>query len=414
MLLTTTSSRLVKPAAPFLPFSIPSVGSEEIRELIAVAESGWLTAGPRTQRFEEAFREYTGAAEAVATSSCTAALHLALRALHIGPDDAVLTSPFTFSATANVIVHCGAQVLFADICPKTYNLDPGAVERVIREQCRPSRQGWVATLRARRRLRAVIAVHYAGQSCAMEELAALAERYQFSLVEDAAHAAGARYRGRSVGTLGQAGCFSFYPTKNMTTGEGGMLTSHDSSLAARARLLSQHGITRDGWQRYSTEQAWEYDVVEAGFKYNMTDLAAALGVHQLLRLNEFVDRRRSLASSYDRAFGGRSDLIIPYEDPRAFHSRHLYPVQIASKRVSRDQFIQALRRRNIGSSVHFVPLHLTRFYRERFGFRRGDFPVAEQAFERIVSLPLFPAMSDDEAARVIDAVAEILDGGVSP
>lgn len=391
---------------------MPLLGPDEIEELLAAVESGWLTAGPRVRRFEEAFREYVGAAEAVATSSCTAALHLALRALDIGPGDAVLTSPFTFAATANVVVHCGAEVLFADVCPRTYNLDPNAVAQLLEERCRVCEDGSLQVRASGNRVRAVVAVHYAGQCCAMDELSELARRYRFTIVEDAAHAAGSRYRERSAGILGDAGCFSFYPTKNMTTGEGGMLTTNDKRLAARARQLAQHGISRDGWQRYSAEAQWRYDVEHAGYKYNMTDLLAAIGIHQLRRLDGFVERRRQLAARYDRAFAGRSDLAPPYEQPGCFHSRHLYPVQIVSPRVTREQFIAGLRRRNIGSSVHFIPLHLTSFYRNRFGFRQGDFPVAESVFERIVSLPLFPAMTDEDAERVIEACVETLEGSI--
>lgn len=391
----------------FLPLSTPSIGPDEIRELLETVDSGWLTAGPRTCAFEEAFKQYAGAAEAVATNSCTAALHLALRCLDVGPDDAVLTSPFTFAATANVIVHCGAEVLFCDISPRTYNLDPAAAEEFLKKQCRTDRKG-ILRAPSGRRLRAMIAVHYAGQSCAMDELAALAGAHGFFLIEDAAHAAGARYRGRAAGTLGHAGCFSFYPTKNMTTGEGGMLTTNDRALAERARTLCQHGLSRSGWQRYSAEARWRYDVAEAGYKYNMTDLQAALGIHQLRRLDGFVARRRQLAALYDQAFAGRADLILPCETPECFHGRHLYAVQVVSPAVARDQLAEELRRRGIGSSVHFIPLHLTTFYQRRFGFRNGQFPIAEQVFARILSLPLFPAMTDEDAARVIKAMMEIL------
>jgi dTDP-4-amino-4,6-dideoxygalactose transaminase len=396
-------------SAAFLPFSEPWVGADEMRELLATLDSGWLTTGPRTERFERAFREYVGTQEALATNSCTAALHLALRALDIGPGDAVVTSPFTFAATANVIVHCGAEVLFADIHPDSYNLDPAAVEGMCLEQCEPEPGGGLRVTRSGNRLRAIVAVHYGGQSCAMDELGALAGRFRLVLLEDAAHAAGARYRGRPVGALGHAACFSFYPTKNMTTGEGGMLTTDDRTLAARARRLSQHGISRDGWQRYCAEGSWRYDVEEAGFKYNMADLQAALGLHQLKRLDGFVERRRRLAALYDRALAGRPDLIVPREQPGCFHSRHLYPVEITSQSVSRDRFIERLRERRIGSSVHFIPLHLTSFYQRSCGFRRGDFPVAERVFERIVSLPIYPAMSDEQAAQVVEACVESLE-----
>jgi len=393
---------------PFLPFSAPWVGEQELAELADAAGSGWLTAGPRTRRFEEAFAAYVGVQEAVATSSCTAALELALKAMDIGPGDAVITTPFTFAATANVIVHTGAEVVFVDISPRSYNLDPAAVARFLAENCAPSPAGHRVTRGRGRRVRALIAVHYAGLSAPMEELEQIGRRFHIAILEDAAHAAGARYRGRPVGTLGRAGCFSFYPTKNMTTAEGGMLTTDDRELAGRVRRLSQHGITRDGWQRYSAEGGWRYDVVEAGYKFNMTDLQAALGLVQLGRLDGFVDRRRLIAAHYDRAFQSHRELVVPPDSPDCHNSRHIYPLGVRSQRVSRDQFIERLKERQIGSSVHFIPLHLTRFYSERFGFRPGDFPNAERVFESVVSLPLYPAMTDADVSRVVDATLQIL------
>ncbi|HEX7425320.1 MAG TPA: DegT/DnrJ/EryC1/StrS aminotransferase family protein [Terriglobales bacterium] len=393
---------------PFLPFSAPWIGPEEKSEMIQALESDWITTGPRTKAFEGAFAEYIGCRNAIAVSSCTAALHLSLAALGIGRGDAVITTPLTFAATANVIVHCGAQPIFVDIRPDTYNLDAAKVEQFITRECK-----WDAVKQELRvnasgsRVRAIIPVHYAGHPCDMDQFHQLAEKYRLTIIEDAAHAASAEYRGRKVGTLGTFSCFSFYPTKNLTTGEGGMLTTDDPELARRARVLSLHGISRDAWKRYGKEGTWRYDVEEVGFKYNMTDLAAALGLHQLRKLEMFTQRRQELAALYRSQLAG-----LPLQHPTVAdhirHAWHLYPVQVLSERINRDQLVDELKARNIGSSVHFIPLHLMSVYQRRFGFKKGDFPITEGVFERIVSLPLFPRMRNEDLERVVGALREIL------
>jgi dTDP-4-amino-4,6-dideoxygalactose transaminase len=385
---------------PFLPFSAPWFGDEEKSEILQTLDSDWITTGPRTKAFEAKFADYIGAGEAVAVSSCTAALHLALAAIGVSPRDAVITSPLTFAATANVIVHQGAQPIFVDINPDTYNLDPDELVTFFQQQCRwDPRHRALWTKKTNKRIRAIIPVHYAGHPCEMNKINACAREYRITVIEDAAHALGATYCGRRVGTLGDMACFSFYPTKNISTGEGGMLTTQDPQLAQRVRVLSLHGISRDAWKRYGPDGSWRYDILDAGFKYNMTDLSAALGIHQLEKLPGFLRRRVELAEQYDHLLADLP-LKLPTALPNIESAWHLYPVQVRSSRVSRDQLIATLRAHNIGTSVHFIPLHLMSYYQRRFGYQRGDFPVAESVFNRIVSLPFFPRMTDGDIERV--------------
>jgi dTDP-4-amino-4,6-dideoxygalactose transaminase len=384
----------------FLPFSAPWFGDEEKNEVLETLDSDWITTGPRTKAFEAKFADYIGAGEAVAVSSCTAALHLALAAIGVSPRDAVITSPLTFAATANVIVHQGAQPIFVDIDPDTYNLDPDKLLTFILEQCRWDRRNralW--TKKTNKRVRAIIPVHYAGHPCDMNKINACAREFRMTVIEDAAHALGATYFGRKVGTLGDMACFSFYPTKNISTGEGGMFTTQDPELAQRIRVLSLHGISRDAWKRYGPDGSWRYDILDAGFKYNMTDLSAALGIHQLEKLPRFLQRRAEIGQQYQRLL---ADLPLqrPRVRPHVESAWHLYPVQVQSPRLSREQLIASLRADNIGTSVHFIPLHLMSYYQRRFGYRAGDFPVAESVFNRIVSLPFFPRMTDSDIERV--------------
>lgn len=391
---------------PFLPFSAPSFGIEEKEEVIAALESDWITTGPRTKRFEDEFAAMVGSRHAVAVNSCTAALHLSLVALNIGPGDVVVTTPFTFCATANVVIHRGAYPAFVDVRPDTYNLDPSRLGDLLHRDC-----DWDGSRLTLRRtggvVRAITVVHYGGQPCDLDEINALAQRYRLAVIEDAAHAAGATYKGRHVGTLGDAGCFSFYANKNMTTAEGGMLTTNHDNLAAQARSLSLHGISRDAWRRYAPDGSWQYDVVEPGYKYNLSDIASAIGLHQLHKLRGFIARRREIAARYAAGLAGLP-VALPLVLPDREHAWHLFPLQCTSSRISRNQLIDELKRRNIGTSVHFIPLHLTSYYQRACGYRRGDFPVAERIFERILSLPLFPRMTDHDVERVIAALREIL------
>jgi len=377
----------------FLPYCLPFIGEEEIAEVADSLRSGWVTTGPKVQRFEQEFAAYTGARHAVAVNSCTAALHVSLAALGVGPGDEVIVPTLTFCATANVVVHLGAKPVIVDV-DRNFQIDPEGVRRAIGA-----------------RTKAIIPVHYGGQACALREILELAGSHGIPVIEDAAHAAGAEYAGSRIGTHGRAACFSFYAIKNMTTGEGGMITTNDDGLAARLRLLSLHGMSRDAWKRYTEAGSWHYEVLEPGYKYNMTDMQAALGIHQLRRLDGFIRRRQEIAAVFDEAFSNLQELLLPARLPGRNHTFHLYPIRIEVGRLqlNRSEFIEQLRARNIGASVHFIPLHRHQFYRERYGYSPQQFPVAEEIFRGLLSLPLYPKMTGRDARDVVAAVREVVD-----
>lgn len=378
----------------FLSFSPPAIGPEEINEVIDTLRSDWISTGPKTRRFEAEFADYIGAPRAVAVSSCTAAMHLALTAWGIGPGDEVITTPYTFCSTVNVILHAGATPVLVDVCPDDLTLDPAAAAAAVTP-----------------RTKALLPVHLAGQPCRMDELLALARAHGLRVLEDAAHAIGARYRDRSVGRLGDAAAFSFYATKNLTTAEGGMLTTADDDLAERARVLGSHGMSRDAWKRYSAEGSWYYEVVAPGYKYNMTDIQAALGLHQLTKQPAFQARRAAIAAAYTAGLGDLAALGLPAVRPEVVHAWHLYIIRLrpGALRLGRAEVIEDLRRRNIGASVHFIPLNLHPYYREHLGWRPGQFPTAEAGYAGAISLPLHPRLTDADVADVVAAVREIVE-----
>ena len=379
----------------FLPFSPPSIGEEEIDEVVDTLRSDWITTGPKTKAFEAQFGAYVGApgGTSLMLNSCTAGLHVALATLGVGPGDEVIVPSLTFAATANVVEHVGARPVLADVRRDTLCLDPAAVEA-----------------RLSPATKVVMPVHYAGHPADLDELDALAERHGFALVEDAAHAAPTHYRGRAIGSRDNLAAFSFYATKNLTTAEGGALTG-DPQLLERARVLALHGMSRDAWNRYDKAGSWAYDIVVPGFKYNMTDIQAALGIHQLRRLADFHHRRREVVSRYTRAFAASPALEPPTELPDASSSWHLYVLRLWPERltIGRDAFIEELKARNIGTSVHYRPLHMMSFYAEKYGYVPESYPVARDAFERMVSLPLHPRLSDDDVEDVIDAVLDLVE-----
>lgn len=378
----------------FLVFGSPAIGEAEITEVVATLRSGWLGTGPRVQRFEADFRAYVGCAHAVALNSCTAGLHLALEVLGIGPGDEVITTPLTFSATANVIVHVGATPVFADVDLRTMNLDPEAVARVVTP-----------------RTKAILPVHLAGRPCEMNALLEVAQRHGLAVVEDAAHAIEARYRGRPIGSIGDLTAFSFYVTKNLVTGEGGMLTTNNGAWAEEIRVKALHGISQDAWKRYSAAGFQPYDTLFPGYKYNMTDIQAAIGIHQLARLEANLAVRERHWRRYDEAFDDHPLLTTPPPaDPRDRHARHLYTILLDTDwaGMSRNEFIVRLKAENIGTGIHFTPLHLHTYYAKTFGFTRGQFPVAESIGDRTVSLPLSAKLTDDDVEDVIAAVFRVL------
>ncbi len=383
------------PRSTFLPYALPQFGEEEKRELIEALDSGWITTGPRVKRLEEDLAAAVGAKHVVCVDSCTAALHIALAALELRPGEEVITSPLTFCSTVNSIVHAGGTPVLADVEPDTLNLDPARVA----EKITP-------------RTRALVPVHYGGHPCEMDALLELARRHRLTVIEDAAHAIGASYKGRPVGSLGDMTCFSFYATKNLTTAEGGALALEDETLAERARLLSLHGMSKDAWMRYTAAGSWYYEVVLPGFKYNMTDLEAALGLHQLRRLPGFNRRRRELARRYDDAFRDHPAIEIPAWRKEVEHVYHLYPIRLRLDRltVDRARFIDELKAEKIGTTVNFIPIHYHPYYRDTLKLGEGALPVAEAAYERLISLPLYPRMTEgdlDDAAAAVLKLAEV-------
>jgi dTDP-4-amino-4,6-dideoxygalactose transaminase len=365
--------------------------------VLAVLRSGWLTTGPVCARFEEAFARATGMPHALALNSATAGLHLALEALGVGPGDRVLTSPYTFTATAEVIRYLGADPLFVDVEEAGANLDPSRVELALADAAR-----------AGRRVKAVIPVHVGGRACDMEALAAIAARHGAAVVEDSAHAFPVTHRGRLLGTWGDCGVYSLYATKAITTGEGGVVVTRRDDLARRIRVMRLHGIDRDVWNRYTAANAsWQYDVVAAGYKYNLTDLAAAIGLAQLAKAGAFLARRREVARAYLAGLAGCGFLDLPADADD--HGWHLFTVRLrpGSLAIDRDRFIGELQARGIGTSVHFIPLHLMSYWRERCGLSPDDFPVALRVFRSTVSLPIYPSLADGEVARVVAAVREV-------
>jgi len=378
----------------FLPYCLPLIGEEEQKEVAATLRSDWITTGPKTHAFENKFRKYIGSKYAIAVNSCTAGLHLSLVANNIGEGDEVITTPFTFAATANVIIHQKASPIFVDIKLDTYNIDPQKIEEKISKKTK-----------------AIIPVHYAGHPCEMNSILKLAKKYNLVVIEDAAHALGAIYRDKKIGTISGLTCFSFYATKNITTAEGGMITTDNNELADKIRMLSLHGISKDAWKRYSSKGHWYYEILYPGYKYNMTDIQASLGIHQLKKLSKFQKIRTELARLYTEAFKIMPEIVEPKTKSGIIHAWHLYPIQINLDllTISRDRFIDALRTENIGTSVHFIPIHLHPYYSKCFGLKRGDFPNAEYVYERIISLPLYPKMTLDDAKDVISAVKKVVE-----
>ena len=388
-----SASQLDAVRSDYLVFGSPALGEEEIAEVVATLRSGWIGTGPRVQRFEREFAEYVDSPHAVAVSSCTAALHLALLALGVGPGDEVIVPAMTFAATANVVVHTGARPVFADVDRTTLCLDAEDASR-----------------RVTSRTRAIIPVHFAGRPCEMDSILALSRDHRLAVVEDCAHAIETLYHGRHAGLLGDFGAFSFYVTKNVITAEGGMVTTRDAAAARRLKTLGLHGLDADAWMRYSDSGYRHYEVVEPGFKYNMTDLQAALGIHQLARVEQNLVRRQAIWARYDTAFADMPIFLPAPEAPGTRHARHLYTLllDIDRLRVDRDAVQAALHELKIGTGIHYRALHLHRYYSDTYGYARGDLPNSEWISDRTLSLPLSPKLDDDDVDDVIHAVRRTL------
>lgn len=380
-----------QPRTEFLPFAPPLIGPEEKAEVLETLDSGWLTTGPRTELFQERLAQYVGARYAVAVNSCTAALHLAVAVHGIGEGDEVIMPAYTFASTGHVVMYQRARPVFVDIDPATFNLDPNRIEDAVTP-----------------RTRAIMPVHYAGQPCDLDAIADIARRHRLVVIEDAAHAIGAEYHGRRIGSHGNVACFSFYATKNMTTGEGGMAVLDDAALAERMRVMGMYGISdaRRIWKRYAPRGSWFYDIEYLGFKYNMMDIQAALGLHQLARLDGFIARRAHFAAMYAEGFVGLDEIVTPAGGPGMRHAWHLYTIVLRPERLSidRDAFIETLKAENVGTSVLFRPLHLHSYYQQALNYPEGSFPNSEYAFHHSISLPISPKMSDEDVRDVIAAV----------
>jgi dTDP-4-amino-4,6-dideoxygalactose transaminase len=376
-----------------LPFFSPAIGREELAQTVEALRSDWITTGPKTKKFEENFSKYLGTPDALALNSCTAALHLALLASGIKPGDKVITTPMTFCAGVNVIEHAGAKPVLVDIEPDTLNIDPEKIKQALKKH----------------KAKAVIAVHYGGHPCDMNSILKLSRKHGVKVIEDAAHALPAKYKGRFVGTIGDLTAFSFYATKNLTTAEGGMLTGKPE-LIEKARALALHGMNRNAWNRYGQGGSWQYDVTAAGFKYNMPDVLAAIGLAQLKKLPGFQKKRKEIAAFYSKVFSPMPELEVPAVRPEVEHAWHLYPLRLNLRAltISRDRFIDELQRRGISTSVHFIPVHLFSYYRKKYGFKPQDFPVALEQYARLISLPFHPRLTGEDLSRVISAVSEIV------
>jgi dTDP-4-amino-4,6-dideoxygalactose transaminase len=381
---------------PFLPFALPEIGEEEIAEVADSLRSGWLTTGPKTKRFEAAFAEFLGDAglHCMAVNSATAGLHLALEAFGVGPGDEVITTTHTFTASAEVVRYLGAHPVLVDMDPASLCISVDAVRRAITPKTK-----------------AIIPVHFGGRAADMTGILQLAREHGLKVLEDAAHALPCTHAGQTIGTLAsEATVFSFYANKTMTTGEGGMVVTRDAALAQRIQTMRLHGIDRDAFARFNTQvPAWRYDVVAPGFKYNMTDLAAAMGLHQLKKVQRFAQRRAQIAQMYDQAFAGLDVLLPPQPLAGDTHAWHLYVLQLgASVAIGRDAFVERMFAQGIGMSVHYIPLHQLSYWRQEYGLSAADFPASEAAYQRCASLPIYSRMTDADVQRVVAAVRQAL------
>lgn len=377
----------------FLVFGSPLIEQSEIDEVVDSMKSGWLGTGLKVQKFEQMFREYKGSKFAMALNSCTAALHLSMLAIDLKPGDEVIVPTMTFAATANAVIHAGGVPVFADCEKDTMNISPEDIERKITNKTR-----------------ATIPVHFAGRPCNMDAVMSIAKRHKLKVIEDCAHAIETEYHGRKTGTFGDLGCFSFYATKNIVTGEGGMVITDNEECANRIKVLGLHGMSKDAWKRFSDEGYKHYQVVYAGFKYNMMDIQAAIGIHQLSRIDKYWKRREQIWNRYNEAFKGLPVFLPAPVESHTKHAYHLYTLllDIDNLKITRDQFLDKMTAQNIGVGVHYIALHLHPYYQQAFGYKKGDFPNAEWISNRTVSIPLSAKLTDEDVDDVIEAVIHAL------
>jgi dTDP-4-amino-4,6-dideoxygalactose transaminase len=377
----------------FLPFALPELDGAELAEMKEALDSGWITTGPKTRQFEQEFAAYVGAKHAIAVNSCTAAMHLALEAIGLRPGDEVIIPTYTFAATAEVVRYFDARPVFVDVDLASLNMRPDLIEGAITE-----------------RTKAIIPVHIAGLPAELDPIHAIAKRHGLYVIEDSAHALPASYKGKRIGNLSDVTCFSFYATKAITTGEGGMICTESDQLAERCHIMALHGISKDAWKRYTAEGSWYYEIIAPGFKYNMTDIAAAMGLAQLRKANAMWQRRRQIAQCYDEAFRASPELQVPHDCGCCQHAWHLYMLRLnlTHLRIDRAKFVEELKQRNIGASVHFIPLHVHPYYRQTYSYQPENFPIAYGEYLREVSLPIYSKMRDADVSDVIDAVLDIV------
>ena len=375
----------------FLPLAKATIEIEELNAVEEVLKSGWLTTGAKVKEFEENMQAYLDIKKAIGLTSCTAGLHIALAALGIGSDDEVIVPTYTFVATAHVVEWLGAKPVLVDVEKDTFNIDPAAIEKAITSKTK-----------------AIIPVHYAGHACDLGSILQIAKKYNLPVIEDAAHAIGTEYGGKKIGNHSNAAVFSFYVTKTITTAEGGMIVTNDEEFGKKLKSYAYFGMDKDAFNRYSEKGSWFYQIVGPGYKYNMNNIQGAIGVEQLKKLEQFIIKRRELAQHYNRLLKDVSGVITPTEKSYTKHTFHLYPLLLNTDKITRDQFILRLKEYNVGTSVHFIPLHMHPFYQNKYNFNKGDFPIAEWLFEREVSLPMYPGMTLQDVEYVVDAIKEIL------
>lgn len=374
----------------FLPLCKPMIGEEEVTAAAETLRSGWITTGKAVAEFEEAVKRYTGASHAIGLTSCTGGLHIALAALDIGPGDEVIVPTYTFAACAHVVAWLGAKPVLVDVERATFNIDPEAIEAAITPKTR-----------------AIMPVHFAGHACDLDRIHAIAKQHKLRVVEDAAHAIGTTYKGQQIATHSDAAIYSFYATKTITTAEGGMLVTDDEQLAKRCRRLSYFGVDKDAYNRYTEKGTWYYEIIELGHKYNMDNIHGAIGCEQMRKLDAFIEKRRALATTYHELLSTIDGVQVPREQDYTRHTYHLYPL-LLPRGCERQSVVEALREARIGTSVHYIPLHLHPYYQKTYGYAKGDFPVAEELYERELSLPLYPGMDEEDVRYVVGKLKECL------
>ncbi|MFL5733868.1 MAG: DegT/DnrJ/EryC1/StrS family aminotransferase, partial [Chloroflexia bacterium] len=377
----------------FLPFALPDIDDSEFQQVKEALESGWITTGPKTHEFEEKFGEAVGAKHSIAVNSCTAAMHLALEAIGLKRGDEVITTPYTFAATAEVVRYFDAKPVFVDVDAKSLNMRADLLASAITE-----------------RTKAIIPIHIAGLPAEIDRICQVARSHSIPVIEDAAHAFPSKFKDQMIGTFGDFTCFSFYATKTLTTGEGGMICTNNDAWAEWCRIMALHGISKDAWKRYTAEGSWYYEIIAPGFKYNMTDVAAGMGLAQLAKADRMWRRRLEIARLYNQAFGACPELQVPYDRDDCQHAWHLYMLRLNLEQlgIDRAQFVEDLKKRNIGASVHFIPLHIHPYYRETYGYKPEDFPISYREYQRVISLPIYSKMSDDDITDVVEAVTDIV------